>query len=173
MKFRDFSKSNGGANSKHFVRLEDGKSITGVFRGNPFEFYQHWQNNRSTLCVGRATCPLCKDDKASFRFRINFVTSENGAHVAKIFEQGVKVYKKLAALHGADYDLEKTTVRITRSGSGKSDTEYEIVPVKGGELTPGAEKKIAAIALHNLDNTPSEEGEETTDAAVNEEEAPF
>lgn len=147
MKFKEKLPSTG----KYFLRLKSGDSVKGVFRGEPYDFKQHWVNQRGSVCEGDG-CPHCKEGKKpSFRFRLNFVLSENGAMVAKIFEQGWMVYESLRSLHGADYDLEKTVVQITRHGSGQ-DTTYSVIPLQGakGQVTEGFEKQLGAVALHNL-----------------------
>lgn len=147
MKFQATS----GGSSKNFVKLKSGDSVTGVFRGDPYDFKQHWSNQRSSLCTGEA-CEKCKaGDKPGFRFRINFVTTENGAQVAKIFEQGWTVYDYLRTLNESDYDLEKHTVKITRNGEG-TNTTYNIVPLAKGALSAEQEKKIAKVELNKLDS---------------------
>lgn len=159
-----------GSGMKNYLKLKAGESVRGVFRGNPFPFEQHWHNNKSSVCLGEA-CPLCKSgNKASFRFRINFVASENGGYTAKVFEQGWTAYEILRSLHESDYDLEKTIVKITRSGAG-TDTTYSIVPAPRWEVTPDIEKKISETKLNNLSNDQSTES--TTEASDANEDEPF
>jgi hypothetical protein len=155
MKFRDLSNAIG----KNLIRLKPGEETRGVFRGDPVDFRQHWVNNRSSICTGRETCDLCKSgEKSSFRFRINFVVNENGAYVAKIFEQGKAVYEAMKALNH-DYDLEKNQMKIKRLGSG-TDTTYSILPVPNGVVTKDTEKAIGELALHQLSESAAEAAEE-------------
>lgn len=155
MKFRD--KSTGGG--KNFLKLKAGESVRGVFRGDPYEFRQHWTANRGVKCEG-ASCELCKSgDKSSFRFRLNLVIQENGALAAKVFEQGWTVYELLKALHEGDYDLEKHFMKITRHGTG-TDTSYSIVPVPNGAVSKDTDKQIAAVKLADLSHQAAEEAEE-------------
>lgn len=149
MKFKDLTSSS----PKNFLSLKNaGDTVRGVFRGEIVDFRSHWvsgASERSVICHGRNTCALCKDGhKSGFRFRVNFVIQENGAYVAKTYENGKTVYENLAALD-ADYALEKNMMKITRHGSGK-ETTYAIVPVPNGALTPAQEKAISAVELNDL-----------------------
>lgn len=147
------SSSDSGVDTKNFVKLKDKESAIGVFRGDPYDFRQHWVDKRSVLCTGAEKgCKLCAEKvKDGFRFRLNFITKENGGYVPKIFEQGWMVYEQLRALHEGDYKLDKTIVRITRSGTGQN-TSYTVIPVPKGDVTPEIEKTLAAIKLHDLKN---------------------
>lgn len=133
-----------------FVKLKSGQSISGVFRGEIYEFRQHFikLENKSYECIGEG-CQWCaRNEKATFRFRINFITNLNGANTAMIFDQGKKTYKILAALH-KDYPLPKHFVKITRNGDS-NDTTYTILPIPKGEITPEKEKTISQIQLRDL-----------------------
>jgi hypothetical protein len=134
---------------KFFLKLKPGESATGIFRGDPHTFRSHWVAGRSVLCTAEK-CEHCKQGhRASFKFRLNFVTKENGTYVAKIFEQGGTVYDYLQSMHSADYDLEKTIVKITRHGIG-TDTTYQIVPLPNGQVNAAQLKHIAHVKLHDL-----------------------
>lgn len=161
MKFPDIGGS-GGVAKKDRLSLKDGESARGVFRGDPHPFRQHWINNQSSFCPGKGgDCPLCASgDKSAFRFRINFVFQENGAWVAKVWEQGWKTYADLKSLHESDYDLEKTVVKVSRRGSGKNDTSYSILPVPNGVLNAADIKAVAAVSLHDLSPREKSEAEE-------------
>lgn len=149
MRFSAIRDKQDGGGKAAFVKLADGESIKGVFRGDPVHFKQHFVNNTGALCPGLATCEHCKAGlKPAFRFRLNFVTNENGAYVAKIFEQGWIVYESLGSLH-EEYDLQKTVVKITRKGE-KQNTSYTIIPLPNG-LTDEQAAKIAAVPLQRLE----------------------
>lgn len=139
-----------GDGGKAFIKLKDKESIQGVFRGDPHEFKNHWKENRTMLCQGTG-CPICATDdkKPSFRFRLNLLVKEADKYVSKIFEQGWTVYLQLKDLH-AIYPLDKTVVKITRSGSGVSDTHYSILPLPNGAITPQAEAILAKVPLQIL-----------------------
>lgn len=159
----------------NFLKLTDGDSVRGVFRGNPSEFKQHWVDNKSIHCgsTENSPCELCKKgDRPNFRFRINFIMNENGVFSSKIFEQGAKVYRALQALH-QDYNLEKTTVKITRSGTG-TKTSYSILPTPNGNLSPDLETKISQVPLKDL-IFPSKEmtGGNTKSDAAEDDGVPF
>ncbi len=169
-----FKSSGGGAGGKDFLKLGAGASVKGVFRGDVHEFKQHWVAQRSSLCPEDATCELCKEgtSKAQFRFRLNVLINENGAYVAKIFEQGWTVYCQLRDMHASDYNLEKTIVKITRNGEGKNTT-YTIMPLPGtmGTVNAAMEKQLGAVPLIALTDTPAETEEEPEQDG--NEEAPF
>jgi hypothetical protein len=157
MKFAEIQSTS----STDYVKFDDGETKQGVLRGDPKTFFTHWVQGeqRSALCSGGPACELCKKgDKPKLRFRLNFVMNENGAYVAKLLEGNRKLYMSLKALHEADYDLEKTVLRITRNGKG-TNTVYSVVPKANGALTPEAEKQIAAVRLHALDSTQESEGD--------------
>jgi hypothetical protein len=151
MQFRE--DNSGGVSSESFLKLKDKDTVTGVFRGEPYDFMQHWVGNRSTPCTEDKSCPHCKDgNKPSFRFRINFIVKAEGAYKAMIFEQGWTVYTDLRALN-KDYSLEKYAMKITRSGTTKNDTKYTILPVPKGELNDAALKALAGVTLNDLQGT--------------------
>lgn len=160
------AQNGGGEDSKSFLKLKDKESVRGVFRGDPYDFKKHWTGTRSEVCLGQG-CALCAADpgkKPSFRFRINIlVKDEKGAYVSKIFEQGWTVYLQLADLHKV-YPLDKTVMRITRSGSGQNDTHYSILPEPRGDVTPQMEALFSKVPLqvlhHGGDVTPSHQPEQ-------------
>lgn len=174
MKFKELSSSG----PKDFLRLKPGDEVRGVFRGDPVDFRQHWKDNRGYACPGRATCELCQaNEKSAFRFRINFVIKENGAYVAKVFEQGKAVYEALKELH-KDYNLETNTMKIKRIGSG-TETVYNIVPVPNGAVSGEYIKAMEMLKLNSLspfgqDATPTpEEPEEEHEEEDHGEDVPF
>ena len=106
------------------------------------EFYQRWDNGRSQM-VEQGT------PESKSRFRLNFVTKEDGELKCKVFEFGLMIYNQLAAL-SEDYDLEKTAIKITRRGTG-TDTEYTVFPAKD-QPTASQWKSIEAIELNVLEH---------------------
>jgi len=134
-----------------FVKLGDGESIKGVLRGDLWDFHSHWVGNKSELCPGQSNCQHCADDiKARFRFRVNLVVNENGAFTAKLFEGGWTIYKALELLQETGYDLETTTVQISRKGE-KLETEWTVMPVPNGVLAGEVLSAVSAVKLLDLD----------------------
>lgn len=130
-----------------FLKVEPGKSIKGILKGDPLDFQTHWKSGASTVCKGEQ-CTLCKENvKKGFRFRINFLVNEEGTYVAKIFEQGGVVYDQLKSLT-ADYVLEKTLVKITREGEGLH-TKYAILPLPH-TFTEESLKMLSGVSLQDL-----------------------
>lgn len=149
----------GALGSKNFIKLKDGESVVVVFQGTPYDFKQHWLAGKPTLCTALdGACPMCdKKNKPSFRFRINAVVKEGDQYVGKIWEQGWTVYENLIGIN-TDYPLEKTALKITRRGSGPSDTTYIVVP-SPQPLNEAALTLIAAVKPLDLTNfeSPSKE----------------
>lgn len=146
-----------------FVKLVDGESVVGVFRGNPYEFKQHFikSEGRSYICKGDGCDKCAQGLKPFFRFRMNFVMKEGMSYAPRIFEKGKAVYAQLKALHEGDYPLDKTIVRITCSGTGQQ-TNYMIMPIPKGEITPDKEQIISKIKLHDLKDPQEKQSEESS-----------
>lgn len=173
MKFPDAGGSSGpGSGSKLFVKLGDGDKITGLFRGDPKVFRTHWVDNKSHKCTGRETCVHCKNgDKSKLRFRLNFITKENGVLVAKIFEGSGNGYYDLKELHENGYDLEQTIINITRTGL-KQDTRYSFIPApKNGGVSEKGIEQMHAVPLNDLSDDARGPGHES--APTSDDEVPF
>lgn len=142
MKFRndDELPKGEGSGGGVFIKLGDGQSVKGVFQGDPIDFMNAFKPG----------------DKPSFRFRINLVVKENGAYVAKIFENGITVYRSLRALSETGYELDKHWYVISRSGNTKDTTSYSILPAPKGDLTPEDMIHVKSIRLNDL--TPKAKG---------------
>lgn len=116
-----------------FLKLEDGGFAKGVFVGDPVDFKKAFK----------------PDEEPKFRFMINFVVLENGVYTAKIFEQGISVYKSIRKFSEIGYDLSKTMMVISRSGTG-TNTEYTIMPAPDGALSPEEAAQVQAVKLNEL-----------------------
>lgn len=131
-----------------FLKIADGKSVKGVFRGGTRSFYVHWLNNRTVPCTGDDE--HCKAGKnQTYRFVINFVVNEGGTFVPKLWEQGATVYQQLKQLN-KDYPLESAIMKITRVGTG-TDTSYSILPDPNWKIPPGLEARLAKVKLQPLE----------------------
>jgi hypothetical protein len=142
MKFRDDVETGSGG---EFLKIKDGQTVVGVLRGEPVEFYQLWQNGKPT-----EVAPGTKG--ASFRFKVNIVVKDGTNYVAKIFSQGATVYNRLKHLN-SKRPLESNAIEITRKGSTKDDTEYQ-VDFFDGVVPEASWAKINAVKLQNLDQRP-------------------
>ena len=137
-----------GDNGGSYLKVPPGESVKGVFRGEPFSFFQAWPQGGQKQIFDKPTAG------ASARFKINFVVHENGKFVAKVFEFGAVVNNQLVDL-SEDYDIETTKVRISRQGEGKN-TVYTIIPVAKEKLTPGVLAEIEAVQLLALATPPAQ-----------------
>lgn len=147
MKFRKNLPEQGG--SGNFLKLKDQESVTGIFRGNLYEFFVIWENKKATQ-VPEGT------PGAKFRFRINFVVKEGTTYVPKILEQGRVVYDALAAIH-EEYHLEQTIIKITRNGSGLNDTTYALLPLLKHEISQETMNYLDKMTLLPLDGQKSKQ----------------
>lgn len=138
MKFKKDLPESGPGN---YVRLKDKESITGIFRGDIYDFYSLWENGKPKIVEESVF-------GARFRFKINFVVKEGSTYLVKIFEQSQTVYQQLSELHD-EYDLEKTLIKITRNGSGKNDTTYTLMPLRQ-EVPEETLKHLATLPLNPL-----------------------
>jgi hypothetical protein len=131
--------SSGGASSDKFLKLKDGESIIGVFRGEVYEFYQIWENGKSKV-VDKGI------QGAKSRFRLNFIDKDLKA---KVFEFGLTIYNQLADI-ADDYNLEQTALKISRRGAG-TDTVYMLIPAKE-QPSAAMMAKIQAVPLNILEH---------------------
>lgn len=129
------AKEEGG--SSMFVKLADGQSIEGVFRGDPYCYYAKFKDPKEFTHW---------EEGLSFKFKINFVAIENGKLVPKIFQGGAKVRDALLDAK-EEYGID-TIFKIKRTGSGKDDTRYAVL--FKAKLTPEQTEKIKALPLKEL-----------------------
>lgn len=175
-----FKEASGAMDSKNYVRIKDKESVKGIFSGEPYEFRKHWVSNKSVICSEDNHCSHCLTGlKSSFAFRVNFIINDNGSYVSKIFEQGWTVYESLRNLN-LEYPLEQHIVKISRSGSGPTDTTYSILPVPNGIVTNEIKEKINMVKLQDLKHALEPERinsnlgkTEITPPMFNDEELPF
>lgn len=126
--------------SSDYLKVDDGKSVTGVFRGEIFEFYQSWPQGGDKQVFDKPTAG------ASLRFKANFVVNEGGKYVAKVWEFGLVVYNTLAEI-ADNFPIETTKIKISRRGLQK-DTQWTIIPL--GAVDAKALKAIEAVPLNIL-----------------------
>jgi hypothetical protein len=129
-------------NTSNFIKLNDGESITGVLKGEPMEYEQHWEETYA--CLGKKECDICARDpeaKAVFRFRVHFIQKTKEGWKSMILEQGYRVYESFKGFNEAGIDLTKTPIKITRIGTSQA-TKYMVVPLMNLLLT---EKDLLAI----------------------------
>ena len=142
-----FGANTGSALGKHFISLKDGEQVIGLLSGEPFEFRTHWVDKRSDVCVGTGCAHCDAGVKSSFRFRMNLLVSgEDKKPVAKILEQGSKLYNALKELN-EEVPLEENYIKVKRAGSGQFDTEYSVTPVLKQKVTAETKRILSDIKL--------------------------
>ena len=145
-------KGNGtGTGENIFLKIEPGKPVKGTPQGEPYVFYSHWlgMGKGSAVCSGEF-CPHCNSGQIPWmRIRTNFIQLVNGAFTAKIWEFSGMVDKSLAAIEATlEKPLSDFTVSITRTGTGKKDTAYTIVPIS--PLSEETKAMLKTIKLLDL-----------------------
>ena len=125
-------------NKKVYVSLKDGDSIEGVPVGKWYKYwsifkdpveYQEWEEGRST------------------RFKLNLVIKTGDKWDALIFNQGKETISRLSVAmqeHGKD-----SLFKISRTGSGKKDTQYKVEFVRA--LEENEINEISKVELNQLE----------------------
>ncbi len=132
-----------GAGAENYLKFKDGESKTGLLRGEIYEFCQVWPKGGQKQLVVPGT------PGAQTRFRVNFVTAEDGKLTAKIFEFGTRLYNQLAEI-AEEYDITKTKLKITRRGADK-ETVWMILPLLKEPIGAGQMLAIEAVPLQTLE----------------------
>ena len=142
-KFRDNVETGQGG---QFLKLRDKESAYVIFMGDPYEFFQTFDQLKMRATVVPEGTP-----KAQFRFRMNAVIkAEGGGYEAKIFENGATVYNMLKVLNDEYGGLDTVIVKITRKGTGL-ETEYQLVPLRQ-EIPPATKAILAKLPLLSLEH---------------------
>ena len=128
-----------------YLKLADGDKKVGVFRGKIHSFAKIFEEKRE-VPVGTPG--------ASTRYKLNFVTKVDGKYTALVWEFGVTVYDQLADLNEM-YPIEETVVTVKRTGKGKDNTRYSVLPVPNATLKGAQLKEIEAIPLNVLQSAPA------------------
>lgn len=142
MKLTKRETKSGGEGGGLFLRLGDGENVTGIFRGEVYEFWQSWPQG-GVKQVYEVPTP-----GASSRFKANIIVKEGDKFIAKVFEFGTSFYNQLAELN-EEYDLETTKVKISRRGAGK-ETNWIVMPLLKEPLQPKIIAMIEAVPLNEL-----------------------
>lgn len=163
-------RQNGGHDGpSNYLKVRDGESVTGILSGKIHIYYQNGFG---------PTAQIVGPGEGKQRFRHNFVVKDGDQYVVKVWEFGPKIYDQLAALDENGWELEKTLLTISRTGSTKENTKYTVTPNKK-EPTPAALKEIAKLNLNHLEpkGFPSELAKAPADVPdvpnFDEEEIPF
>ncbi len=143
MKFTERPKAGAGdtGGPTLYLRLKDGEAVNIIPRGEIHEFYSVFGTRGEVT----STTPGAK-----LRFKMNVVVNEAGVLKAKILEFGMTIYDQLSEINKV-CDVTKTKIRLSRKGSGKSDTMYMLLPVVNEPVSPKVLATIEAIPLNILD----------------------
>lgn len=164
MKFKDDFLHDNKSGDNKFVSLKDKESITGIFAGEPQEFFIVWDQ-------GKAKEVSPDSPGAKMRFRINFIVKNGAAYEVKVLENSGTVYKQLAELH-KEYDLSTIVVKITRNGTGL-ETTYNIFPLIKQQITPEVAAHLKTLELHQFGVKPNKQAQHIDAAFDSQQEIPF
>lgn len=121
-----------------YIKIADGESVEGVFRGDPYLFYSDFNSKKeSEFAFG----------DAKFRFRINFLVydKETDTFIPKILERG-SLFAEQIFVAKDEYGLD-CVYKITRKGSGLK-TVHNLLFKK--PLTKDQIDKISSTKLLDL-----------------------
>src|ERR1700690_2881458 len=104
MKFIDRPKQESISSDK-FLKMKDGETRSGVFRGEIYSYYVIWKD-------GRYQEAKSSDPGSTQRHKANFVMYEGNKFIAKVFEFSDPVYDQLAEINKI-YPLESTKIQIS------------------------------------------------------------
>lgn len=142
MQFPKRESVSGGASKDAYLKFQDGESKHVVLRGEVFQFFIKWVNNKSVPTSGN-------DPEAKPRYTVNAVLWDGKEFKAKIWDFSQTVCNMLSDIHG-EYPIDQTKIKITRQGKG-TDTEYHILPILGEKgITKAQLAEIAKVDLHIL-----------------------
>ncbi len=142
---REVPASTGSGGGK-FLKIEIGQSVKGVFRGEPQIYYRKWPKGGVKV---ESDVPAAGFDE---RYKVNFVTQEDGVFVAKIFDCNVYIYNQIADINES-MDIETIKCKISRQSAGKGST-YMILPIIKEVISAKALAEIEAIELIPLGKQP-------------------
>lgn len=143
-----------------FLKLADGESVEGIFRGEPFLFYQKFKDptEHKEWAEGR-----------SFKFKINFLVKENGIWIAKIL-QGGSTIRDLLLDAKDEYGID-CVFKFKRVGLGREDTRYSLL--FKAQLTPEQIEAANRIKLNSFERKIIVPVFDEFTPSMNQEDAPF
>lgn len=145
MKFPPRAQSDSYEGVGHFLRLKDGDKVTGILIGELHEFYAKG--------FGAQTEIVGPNEGGKRKYRHNLVIKEGKDYVAKVWEFGPKIYDQLSDFEAAGWDLKKTLITVSRTGTTKENTRYTVTPNKQ-EPSELALKAMSAIVPRALESKP-------------------
>lgn len=147
MKFTKRATAGGGDNL--FLKFKDGDKKTIVLRGEVFEFRTKWQNGKSVVVPD-------SDHEGRSRFRVNAVIFEENKYVAKIWEYGISINNQLVDIQDAIPQIDRIKLRVSRSGSTKDNTQYNVIPLAHEPLSAKQLQEIESVNLNLLSHSSKE-----------------
>lgn len=138
-----------GIGADNFLKVDDGEDVTVVFRGQPFLYYQDWDESTNTKQIFSE--PVAG---AKARYLWNAVIYDSSAKkfVAKVWDMANSTYELLYKINKS-LPLETTKIQISRKGV-KKNTRWTVFAL--GPIDEKTKKAIEAVRLNILHREPSE-----------------
>lgn len=143
---------------KNFLKIGDGKSVVGIFRGDIHTYYQVFENGRYRVVPST-------DANGKFAFKVNFIVNENGSYVSKIFQGNYYDYQALRELNEEHDGLEKICVQVSQTGERQTKRLSFLVKTK----QKPDEKKLATVEMYDL----GEKSGNESSSSFDDDEIPF
>lgn len=138
--------------NKKTIWLKEDESITGVFRGVPYEYEVHWVDKKKKTCFG-SSCDFCSAGlERRFQFRVNFVHKNSLGEVeASIFEDNEFTYNDLSRFNETT-PVDLNVIKISKVRDGKYlKNRFE----KVADLSVETLKQIELVTLCPLIEQPT------------------
>lgn len=113
----------------------------------------HWvkrKGRQSFICHGKARCPLCAlGDNPRVSYCFNVVKLTDGDPLVLSWEVGIKLYRQIEkkAKAAQTSPLSKRWYALSRSGSGKDDTTYNLNALSTARLTDIIEEEGYGVVV--------------------------
>ena len=156
------------ANKVNYVKLDVGTNQLRIIGDEPYSRWTHWipQANDGkgfgVDCIGK-DCPICvilasdKKNKIKSKYSsrkthaINVLTKKPGTtpEVA-ILDAGNKIFNGLLVLMEQMGDLKNYDVKIIKSGTTVTDTDYNVLPTFPPVMLTDTEKAMSQFTLEQI-----------------------
>lgn len=138
-----FPERSGESNSpSNYLKIKDGESVTGILVGELYTYYQTGFG---------PTAKVVGPGQGKERHRANIAINGLFGFEIKIWEFGSKLCDDLASLSAAGWDMDKTFITISRSGTTKETTRWTVTPNKR-EPTTIEMNTLSGLELNKLDH---------------------
>lgn len=137
-------RSGDSSGPSHYLKVKDGESVTGILLGELYTYYQTGFG---------PTAQVVGQGMGKERHRANIAIKGPSGFEVKIWEFGSKIYDDLAVLAASGWEMNRTFITISRTGTTKETTRWSVTPNKKeptiSELTLMSVLKLNELDHHN------------------------